>query len=136
MLEIHHEIKIKGDPKQIRHALVDPEALAAWHGGHVSGSGDSRRFRFEDGPSFEWTVSRPDPEHVIWSCVDGPGDAAGTTARFSTSPADKGRTLLEFVHSGWPHAGGNFRKCNTRWAILLHHLRRYIETGQADPALH
>jgi hypothetical protein len=47
----------------------------------------------------------------------------------------QGRTLIEFAHRGWPHTDGNFRKCNTQWAILLHHLRDFVETGKAAPAL-
>lgn len=31
----------------------------------------------------------------------------------------------------WRCTYGNFRKCNTTWAVLLHHLRDYVETGYA-----
>jgi hypothetical protein len=45
-----------------------------------------------------------------------------------------GRTLLEFAHTGWRDDDGNFRKCNTLWAILLYHLQRYLETRKGEPA--
>ena len=37
-------------------------------------------------------------------------------------------------HAGWPGTHGNFRKCNTTWGVLLHHLRDYVETGDAATA--
>lgn len=76
-------------------------------------------FDFADGaPSFEWAIEKTAaPDEFVWRCVKGPGNSVGTEASFKISAADKGRTLVEFVHRGWPHAGGNFRKCNTQWAI-------------------
>jgi hypothetical protein len=53
---------------------------------------------------------------------------------FELSPADHGRTLVECTHAGWPGTHGNYRKCNTLWGVLLHHLKRYAETGTAMPA--
>jgi hypothetical protein len=58
----------------------------------------------------------------------------GTIARFQISPLSDGRTLVEFSHSGWPDTKGNFRKCNTLWAVLLFHLKKYLSTKQAEPA--
>lgn len=100
-------------------------------------AGDSVRFEFANGaPTFRWAIETgKSGKEVTWRCLEGPGDSVGTEASFIISSGDKGRLLLEFEHRGWPHAGGNFRKCNTQWAILLHHLRRYLETGTADPAL-
>jgi hypothetical protein len=69
-----------------------------------------------------------DTEWVVWLCTKGPGDSVGTTATFLISTSDD-RTLLELKHSGWPGTHGNFRKCNTIWAVLLHHIQQYVQTG-------
>ena len=53
---------------------------------------------------------------------------------FTLTKTDDDRTLLEHVHAGWPGTHGNFRKCNTTWGVLLHHLRDYAETGNPAPA--
>jgi hypothetical protein len=137
MAEIHHEIKVRSAPDRIREALSAKASLEAWHGGRVTAVNGAMRFEFADGaPTFRWAVeSTKSGNEIIWRCLEGPGDSVGTEASFKMSAADKGRTLIEFVHRGWPHTGGNFRKCNTQWAILLHHLRQYLETGRADPAL-
>ena len=58
----------------------------------------------------------------------------GTTATFTLTRTDDDRTLRRLQHAGWPGTHGNFRKCNTTWGVLLHHLRDYVETGDAAPA--
>jgi Activator of Hsp90 ATPase homolog 1-like protein len=137
MAEIHHEIKVRATPEKIREALSSIASLEAWHGGTVTAMDGALRFEFADGaPTFRWSIEpAKSGREIVWRCLEGPGDSVGTEASFTISNADKGRTLVEFVHRGWPHTGGNFRKCNTTWAILLHHLRQYVESGKADPAL-
>jgi hypothetical protein len=137
MADIHHEIKVRAAPESIREALGTAAGLESWHGGRVVSADGGWRFEFADGgPTFQWTVQPTgSPDEIVWRCAQGPGDSVGTEASFKISAADKGRTLVEFAHRGWPHTGGNFRKCNTQWAILLHHLREFAETGKAEPAL-
>jgi uncharacterized protein YndB with AHSA1/START domain len=137
MADIHHEIKVRAAPERIREALSTAAGLESWHGGRVVSADGGWRFEFADGgPIFRWAV-RPaaSADEIVWRCVQGPGDSVGTEASFKISGADKGRTLVEFAHRGWPHTGGNFRKCNTQWAILLHCLREFAETGKAAPGL-
>lgn len=136
MAEINHEIKIKASREKIREALRRPKELEAWHGGCVTESDGALRFDFEDAPTFRWSVQQPSADQISWRCIEGPGDLVGTEASFTLSDADKDRTLIEFVHRGWPDTGGNFRKCNTHWAALLHQLRRHVETGVVDPVFH
>jgi len=136
MAEIHHEIKARAAPDRIRKALSNPAEVEAWHGGRVTSAEGVWRFEFDGAPTFRWKVEPLESgADIIWRCLEGPGDSVGTEAVFKFRPAGDGRTLVEFVHRGWPHAGGNFRKCNTQWAVLLHHLRQFAETGKAAPAL-
>lgn len=74
------------------------------------------------------------PKRVVWKCVEGPGDAVGTNVTVELSQPEPGRTLVELAHTGWPGTHGNYRKCNTYWGLLLHHLKQYVETGKASPA--
>jgi len=138
MAEITHEIKIKAPQEQIYGALTTLPGLAGWHSAKVKGdAGPQGVIAFESHfrPSFEWEVAvLKKPDLVEWTCIQGPGNSVGTTARFVLSSLPDHRTLVELSHSGWADTGGNFRKCNTLWGILLHHLRKYSETGKADPA--
>lgn len=138
MPDIHHEIKISAPPGRVFEALSTRAGVAGWHTPSASGTGEPGtewRFAFADGPEFDWAIETSDaPRLVRWRCTRGPGDSIDTTATFTLSATDDGRTLVEHVHAGWPGTHGNYRKCNTLWGVLLHHLRTYAETGDAAPA--
>jgi uncharacterized protein YndB with AHSA1/START domain len=135
MAEINHEIKINAAPQDVYQALTSASELAKWHTSRTeNGNGESFTVYPKDGPSFQWKVLKPDAHTVEWQCIAGPGQSVGTIARFQISPLSDGRTLVELSHSGWPDTKGNFRKCNTLWAILLFHLQKYLGTKQASPA--
>ena len=133
MADINHEIKINATPQAVYQALTNASELAKWHTAGTNGKDDTFTTRPSDGPSFEWKILKHDTHTIEWQCIAGPGHSVGTIARFKLSPRDGGRTFVEFSHTGWPDAEGNFRKCNTLWAILLHHLQQYLTTNQAKP---
>jgi len=86
-------------------------------------------------PLFVFEITEQSPPHSVeWCCIEGPNDSVGTTVSYHLSETDRGRTLVEVAHKGWPGTHGNYRKCNTYWGILLHHLKQYAETGVARPA--
>ena len=138
MVDINHEIKIKATPERIFAALTEVEQLKAWHSTHVSGHGQVGGVLHIAGsgqPGFQWQVTElSPPKRVGWICLAGPGDSVGTTVLFELAASGQGRTLVECTHAGWPGTHGNYRKCNTLWGVLLHHLRQYEETGTATPA--
>jgi len=138
MAEINHEIKIAAAPEKVFAALTKAEGLKGWQSAHVEGDGSHSkpwRFEFAERPTFRWEVTESvSPKRVVWRCVEGPGDAVGTGVTVQLSGADRGRTLVEFAHTGWPGTDGNYRKCNTYWGVLLHHLKQYVETGVPRPA--
>jgi uncharacterized protein YndB with AHSA1/START domain len=135
--KIDHELKIDAPPERVYAALTTLEGVKGWHNPTVTGSGEVGTewvFSFDDHPEFGWEVTASDaPSRVVWRCTRGPGDSVGTTATFTVA-AVGARTLLELQHAGWPGTHGNFRKCNTTWGVLLHHLRDYVETGAVAPA--
>jgi uncharacterized protein YndB with AHSA1/START domain len=138
MSEILHEIKIGGTSEQVFQALTTVIGIKSWQTPDVEGSGlagSEWRFNFSQRPEFRWEIQASEPgKHVSWKCVKGPGNAVGTTVDFDISSADGGRVLLSCIHTGWPGTHGNYRKCNTTWGVLLHHLKQYVETGQPAPA--
>jgi uncharacterized protein YndB with AHSA1/START domain len=137
MSEIDHELKIDAPPERVFAALTTLEGVRGWHAPAASGSGEvgtEWTFPYANHPEFRWEVTESEtPARAAWRCTRGPGDSVGTTATFTITPAD-GRTVVELRHAGWPGTHGNFRKCNTTWGVLLHHLRDYVETGQPATA--
>ena len=138
MADINHQIKIKGPQQRVYQALATPSELSKWHTAKIEGNGGVGgvlRIQPQEGPAFEWKVTKDVPlQTIVWHCVKGPGNSAGTNVQFQLSSTVDGRTFVELAHSDWPDTGGNFRKCNTLWAILLDHLRKYTETQKTDPA--
>jgi len=136
--EIHHEINISAPPDRVFAALSTLDGVKGWHTPSAQGTGEVGSewiFGFADHPEFGWEVITSDaPSKVVWRCTRGPGDSVGTTASFTLTGTDDDRTRVEHVHAGWPGTHGNFRKCNTTWGVLLHHLRDYAETGESATA--
>ena len=135
MHQIDHEINVSASPEQVYQALTTLDGVKGWHTPTASGTGavgSEWVFTFADHPEFCWEIAASEaPRKVVWKCTRGPGDSVGTTAAFRLVKTDDDRTLVEHAHAGWPGAHGNFRKCNTTWGVLLHHLRDYVETGAA-----
>jgi uncharacterized protein YndB with AHSA1/START domain len=128
MAEIQHELKIRAPRPKVFSTLTDRMALERWHRAKVSAGEREWRIAYPDGTVFRWNVVESSPGRVAWRCVEGPGQAVGKEASFAVTEAGNDRTLVEFAHAGWPGTDGNYRKCNTRWAILLHQLQREAET--------
>lgn len=139
MARIEHEIKIGATPGSVFAALSTLAGMRGWHSIDVEGSGDvgsEWHLRSAGVPDFVWLITASQPDTLVaWECTAGPGDSVGTTVEFKLSPTVDGRTLLEQSHGGWPDTGGNFRKCNTLWGGLMHHLKQYAETQSPGPAL-
>jgi uncharacterized protein YndB with AHSA1/START domain len=137
-VQIDHEIRIAAPAEKVFAALTTLDGVRGWHTPAAEGTGEVGStwvFGFADHPEFAWEIVGSDaPTEVVWRCVRGPGESVGTTATFTLTGLDDGRTLLEHVHAGWPGTHGNFRKCNTTWGVLLHHLRDFVETGDAAAA--
>lgn len=138
MADIRHEIMITAPPERVFEALSTPAGIAGWHTPSVQGSGavgSEWVFGYADHDEFGWHVMLSEPSRsVVWRCTRGPGESVGTTTTFTLTATEDSRTLVEHVHAGWPGTHGNFRKCNTTWGVLLHHLREYVETGHAATA--
>lgn len=98
------------------------------------GVGSRWTLKYADGPRLVWEVASQGADSVVWKCVEGPGDSAGTSVSFNLGKTPHGRVSLAFAHSGWPHQQGNFEKCNALWGMMLHRLRGYAEHGKTAPA--
>lgn len=138
MEAIDHEIKIDAGPEAVYEALSTLEGLRAWHTAEIEGSTElnsSFTIHATGKPLFQWKVVEAIPSTKIrWECLKGPGDSPGTFADYQLTPIAGGKTLVVLQHSGWPDSEGNFRKCNTLWGELLHHLKKYVESNRPEPA--
>jgi uncharacterized protein YndB with AHSA1/START domain len=126
-MDIQHELKIHAPHARIFQALTDQATLERWQGAKVKEGEREWRLEYPDATVFRWKVIESSPARVAWQCAEGPGQAIGKQASFTLSDMGSDNTLVEFAHAGWQGTGGNYRKCNTRWAILLHRLQQETE---------
>lgn len=137
MHSIEHQLNVAAPSGTVYQALSSPEGIRGWFTSNVAGTGsvgDAWSLGFGDRPGFVWEVEASEPDRVVaWTCLEGPGDAPGTTVLFRLEALDDGRTAIHFTHRGWPHTGGNYTKCNTLWGGLLHRLKDYAESGTPSP---
>lgn len=136
MADINHEIKIQATPEKTFKALSTINDLKAWHTANIEDKSGELSFNATGKPQFVWKVVESIPnKKLTWECLEGPGDSVGTKVSYALSKTDDNRTLVELSHVSWPDEAGNFRKCNTLWGILLHHLKNYVESGKPNPAI-
>ena len=136
-MKLQHEIAIRGNTKQVLEAVTTKRGLLGWNTSKVAGEGDvgtEWTLSYTGGPNFAWRVDRVYDRGTLWTCTRGPGDSVGTTTEFVLDRLPDGRTRLLLTHAGWPHTDGNYTKCNTLWGGLLHHLKKYVESGKPEPA--
>jgi hypothetical protein len=110
----------------------------SWYTPKIEGTADKTQeavFSFTDEKPFRWKFIEVKPNALVrWKCTEGPGAAAGTSVTFRLSSKGANQTVVECDHEGWPDGHSAFKTCNTFWGILMGHLKKYIETGQAEPA--
>src|SRR5581483_7664842 len=64
---------------------------------------------------------------VVWSCEGEPGEWQDTQLTFELTPTPNGGTRLRFSHTGWRSPDGCFATCNSRWGVLMHRLKAFVE---------
>jgi uncharacterized protein YndB with AHSA1/START domain len=133
MLTLRHAIKINAPRDRVFSALADADEMAAWHIGAVGGDiavGSTFRLNPKPGFVFGWrTEEIVAGEGIRQQCVEGPGNSAGKTLTFTLSDDAEGTTLVTLTDGPWLDDDANLPVCNTRWAEVLFHLKKYVETG-------
>lgn len=140
MAKSSHRIRIHAAPDRVYQALTSEGGLKAWFTPHVDVEGGVReggevKMSFSGKEPFRWKFSQFKPQtHVHWTCLEGPGAAAGTSVTYILNDEGNSRTLLEFDHDGWPEGHEALATCNTLWGVLMGRLKDFAETGKANPA--
>jgi len=133
MVTLRHAIKINAPCDRAFSALADADEMAVWHIGAVDGDiavGSVFRLNPKPGLVFGWrTEEIVAGERIRQQCLEGPGNSAGKTLTFTLSDDADGTTLVTLTDGPWLDDDPNLPFCNTRWAEVLFHLKKYVETG-------
>ena len=138
MPTIEHTLRIHAPLDAVLAAVSTDDGIRSWLSPDLEGSiadGQTAPGRFSDRETFGWKTDADQPEHTVrWTCVSGPGAAAGSSVTFELS-ADGDDTRVDLAHAGWPEEGHPaFATCNTLWGMLLGRLKGYAEQHVPAPA--
>jgi uncharacterized protein YndB with AHSA1/START domain len=139
MTTLFHKVAVHAQQTAVFDALTTSAGLKAWYAADIQGNlgkGGEFTVSSSEHESFTWKVVELISDTSIqWRCLLGPKEAIGTVVTFKLSETGEGKTSVECEHSGHPISGKALESCNTFWGILLGHLKSYVETSNAVPAL-
>lgn len=135
---IRMQFDIDADEATVRSALTTTEGISGWWSDDVEGTperpGGALHVRFPDLPQpFEFAVAH-DGDAVSWQTGAFPPWWQGTTIAWQVGRhPESGATLLRFTHSGFDPDDDIVPVVTPAWASIIERLKRYAETGKADP---
>lgn len=135
---IRMQFDIDADRATVRSALTTTEGIASWWSDRVEGTPGERGGKllvaFPGLPQpFEFEVAL-DGDAISWKTGGFPPWWQGTTIRWRVDAhPETGATLLRFTHGGFEPGDDIIPVITPAWAGIIGRLKRYAETGEADP---
>jgi uncharacterized protein YndB with AHSA1/START domain len=134
------DVDLAVEPERVIEALDTEAGIRGWWTDDASvpgGIGSEMTVGFPIAPArFRLQVEQVSPRRVVWRSVgEFPPHWANTTISWSLgdSPSGHGGVSLRFVHDGWANDEGPFGNAALTWGRLMDRLKRYCETGVAEP---
>jgi uncharacterized protein YndB with AHSA1/START domain len=132
MAEMLHEVVIAAPVRRVYEALTTREGLRGWWTDDAEMEprvGSVAVFGFGNRATvFRMRIDDLVPgRRVVWSCEGEPGEWQDTQLTFELTPTPNGGTRLRFSHTGWRSPDGCFATCNSRWGVLMHRLKAFVE---------
>ena len=137
MADIHHQIGVKADVKDIYQAINSLDGLSNWWtktSGDIS-LGGKLHFHFNE-HTVEMTIKELiTDKKVVWQCTDKDGEWKDTLITFELDETDQ-QIFVNFSHSNWLEQSELCSHCSTKWAVFMLSLKSYLETGTGQPFPH
>ena len=133
MSMIAMKIGVGCKPAEALAAINSIEGLSQWWTTETRGDsklGGTIQFRFNgEGPDMEVTKSTDDT--VVWKCLSGHAEWAGTELQFEIR--EESETIILFQHRNWETESPMFHHCSMKWAAFLFSLKYYLDEGVGRP---
>jgi uncharacterized protein YndB with AHSA1/START domain len=131
-------VPVDAEPKVIYEGLTTPEGVNGWWSNHTEGPrgvGSTMKVAFPDAPmTFDFEVKEEiSGERVVWRCLSGPPEWAGTTISFDIQRDSGAKTSVLFSHDGWATTEESFPFIAYSWAQILPRLKDLNESGHSSP---
>ena len=137
MIDLHFNVPVAATPEKVFAAIATEPGMQGWWTRDTrmkAQEGGKAEFGFDRrGMVFRMTIDEIRPTRTVrMSCSGDHPEWAGTTLEWMVEQASNG-SILRFDHRGWRQNTEFCASCNTMWGNLLFKLKRFVETGKADP---
>lgn len=136
MADILHQFRIKASASSVYAAFTEPIHLNCWWPAQSSGMPkEGEIYALQFGPEYDWrakVVHALPGKAFTWKMIQAMDDWMGTEVGIRLTE-DKGGTVIDFFHTGWPEANDHYRISNFCWGYLLAGLKKYVEDGVVIP---
>ncbi len=134
--EIYHEVGIHAKPAAVYKALTNIDQLAKWWTSDTRGSaklGGTLEFWFNSHVK-PFKVTKLEKNKLVrWKVIGGDGKEWGDKeVRFQLS-TKRGKTFVNFTHSGWKTKTGALAHCSTKWGVFMVSLKDLLENSAGKP---
>jgi uncharacterized protein YndB with AHSA1/START domain len=134
--DMHHYIFTSAPASEVHRLITTQDGLKAWWTVDTEATpelGSVARFGFDRRTTmFAMRIEELEPEHLKWTCIEGPEEWKGTELTFDLDPDPDGTGII-FTHAKWQSIEGMFAMCNTTWGELMHRLRDAAEGKKPGP---
>jgi uncharacterized protein YndB with AHSA1/START domain len=137
VVDLHHQVPVQASPAKVYAAISTAAGNRGWWTADSTveqKAGGKAAFGFDKHQMvFHMTVDKLIPnKEVVMSCRGDHPEWAGTILTWKIEQ-DGDQTSVRFTHSGWKSMTGFCASCNSMWGNLMFRLKRYVESGKADP---
>jgi uncharacterized protein YndB with AHSA1/START domain len=140
MARIVFDVEIDSEPARVVEALDTEAGIKAWWTDDAAvpgGQGSEMSLGFPIAPArFRLRVEEVGLRRVLWRSVgEFPPHWVNTTISWSLAdgPSSPSSASLRFIHDGWANDEGPLGMAAMTWSRLMDRLKRYCETGVAEP---
>ena len=136
MHDIRHKFTVNASPQKVFDAFCYEQGLNSWWTLKSSGRPVLyETYNFYFAPEYDWhaqVIHVIPGKELTWKMTTAMEDWMETEVGFRLLP-ERDQTSVLFFHKGWKEQSDHYAITNYCWALLLHGLKQYVETGIIIP---
>lgn len=131
---ILHQVGIDTTPAKVFNAIASLDGISHWWTSATGCCGLNKTLSLHFGEHLmKMQITELQTNQLLkWRCTSGNEQWVNTEISFELEATDN-QVLLDFSHTGWQEQTPLFRHCNTKWAVFMVSLKKYLEDGKGLP---
>jgi len=136
MFQILHDLHVYAPIDKTFKSIANAKEIEKWWTNQSEGDLKlASEYSFYFSTEYDWRAKITklnSPHEIEWEMTQSDTDWNGTKIGFRLNEL-KNSILVSFYHQGWANTNEHFRRTSYCWAMYLHLLKQYTETGQVVP---